>query len=221
MPRRAASTGAKSCETEISLPTVRLWMAEDVLPPERRGYGREGKVDPYGPYLQRRLAEGCANQTLLWQEITAQGFVGTRSLVATWVRAHRDGLPAAASASGPTLPGAQHLAWLILRAADGRDLTEDDRTLWEYLRQHDGLAWMQGMAARFAAMVRGRQVDAFDPWVADCRAGPIPELHNFATSPERDGVAVRAALALPWSNGPTEEHINKLNRCSSVPPSAG
>jgi len=197
-------------ETGLSLPTVRLWMEADVLPPERRGYRQDGKVDPYGPYLLRRLAEGCTNQTLLWQEITAQGFVGTRSLVAKWVRAHRAGLLAPADAPGPKLPGAQHLAWLVLRAADDEGLAEDDRALWEQLRQHDGLAWVQGAVARFAAMVRGRQVDAFDPWVADCRAGPVPELRNFAVSLEKDGAAVRAALTLPWSNGPTEGHINKL-----------
>lgn len=196
-------------ETGLSLPTVRLWMEADVLPPERRGYRQEGKVDPYGPYLLRRLDEGCTNQTLLWQEITSQGFVGTRSLVAKWVRAHRDGLPARASASEPKLPGAQHLAWLVLRADDD-GMAKDDRALWERLRRHDELAWVQGMVARFAAMVRGRQVDAFDPWVADCRAGPVPELRNVAASLEKDGAAVRAALALPWSNGPVEGHINKL-----------
>ena len=196
-------------ETGLSLPTVRLWMEADVLPPERRGYRRDGKVDPYGPYLLRRLAEGCTNQTLLWQEIIAQGFVGTRSLVAKWIRAHRNGLPAPADAPGPTLPGAQRLAWLVLQADDD-DVAEDDRALWDRLRQHEGLAWVQGAVARFAAMVRGRQVDAFDPWVADCRAGPVPELRNFAASLEKDGAAVRAALTLPWSNGPTEGHINKL-----------
>ena len=46
--------------------------------------------------------------------------------------------------------------------------------------------------------------------MADCRTGPIPELRNFAASLEKDGAAVRAALALPWSNGPVEGHINKL-----------
>jgi transposase len=66
------------------------------------------------------------------------------------------------------------------------------------------------MVARFAAMVRERRVAALAPWVADCRAGPVPELRNFATSLEKDEGAVRAALMLPWSNGPTEGHINKL-----------
>jgi len=196
-------------ETGLSLPTVRLWMMADVLPPERRGYRRGGKVEPYGPYLLGRLAEGCTNQTLLWQEVTAQGFVEMRSLIAKWIRAHRGGRATPAGASAPTLPGAQRLAWLVLQVDDD-GVAEDDRALWDLLRQHEGLAWVQGTVARFAAMVRGRQVDAFDPWVADCRAGPVPELRNFAASLEKEGAAVRAALTLPWSTGSVEGHINKL-----------
>lgn len=196
-------------ETGLSVPTVRLWVAADVLPPERRGYHGGGKVDPYGPYLLQRLAEGCTNQTRLWQEISAQGFVGTRSLVAKWIRARQSGVPAPAAADAATLPGPQKLAWLVLQAGN-EDLADDDRALWDRLRRHDDLAWVQGMVARFAALVRGRGAVAYDAWLADCRAGPVPELRNFAASLEKDDAAVRAALTLPWSNGPTEGHINKL-----------
>jgi len=207
--RRGLNLRQIARETGLSVKTVRLWVAADVLPPERRGYRGGGKVDPYGPYLLRRLAEGCTNQTLLWQEITVQGFVGTRSLVAKWILARRAGVPAPAVASSATLPGPQKLAWLVLRVADA-DLADDDRALWERLRRHDELAWVQGLVARFAALVRERDAAAYDAWLADCRAGPVPELRNFAASLEKDGAAVRAALALPWSNGPTEGHINKL-----------
>ncbi len=195
--------------TGLSVKTVRLWVAADVLPPERRGYRGGGKVDPYGPYLLRRLAEGCTNQTLLWQEITAQGFKGTRSLVAKWIRARRAGVPTPAGAPDATLPGPQKLAWLVLRASD-ENLTDDERALWERLRQHDERAWVQGTVARFTALVRERDAAAYDAWLADCHAGSVPELRNFAASLEKDGDAVRAALTLPWSNGPTEGQINKL-----------
>jgi transposase len=195
--------------TGLFRPTVRWWMTADVLPPERRGYRRGGKVEPYGPYLLQRLAEGCTNQTRLWQEITAQGFVGTRSLVAKWIRAHRQGLPAPAAARLPPLPGPQALAWLVFHATE-ESLAEDDRSLWERLQPCEELVWVQGMVTGFATMVRERLVGAFDQWLADCRAGPVPELRNFAVGLEKDGDAVRAALTLPWSNGPTEGHINKL-----------
>jgi len=209
-------------ETGLSRATVRLWLAADLLPPDRRGYRRSGKVDRFGAYLRQRLAEGCTNQTLLWREISAHGFVGTRSLVAKWIRAHRvtdashrhpaGTLPAGAAApapSAPRLPGPQRLAWLVLRAEDP-ELAAEDRALWERLRRHAELAWVQTMVTRFTTMVRERCPDAFSAWLVDCRAGSIPELRNFATSLERDGAAVRAALSLPWSTGPVEGHITKL-----------
>jgi transposase len=196
-------------EAGLSLETVRRWVVADVLPPERRGYRRDGKVDPYGSYLLRRLGEGCTNQTLLWQEITAHGFVGTRSLVSKWIRAHRDGAAAPSAEPRAKLPGAQHLAWLVLRATEP-DRTEEQRALWERLRQHAGLAWLQETVAQFATMVRERRHADLEAWLTACHTGPIPELHNFALGLERDGAAVRAALSLPWSNGPTEGLVNKL-----------
>ncbi len=196
--------------TGLSRPTVRLCMAADILPPERRGYRMGGKVEPYGPYLQRRLADGCTNQTRLWQEITAQGFVGTRSLVSKWMRAHQSvDLSRPSTRDQLRLPGPHALAWLVLRVHHD-DLADDDRLLWERLQCSEELAWVQAMAADFAGLVRARRRDALDVWLTQSHAGGVPELHQFALGLERDGAAVRAALDCPWSNGPTEGHINKL-----------
>jgi len=185
-------------------------MAADILPPERRGYRVGGKVEPYGPYLQRRFADGCTNQTRLWGEITAQGFVGTRSLVSKWMRAHQStGLSRPITRDQLRLPGPHALAWLVLRVHQG-DLTDEDRLLWERLQCSEELAWVQGMAAAFAELVRERRREALDVWLTQNHAGGVPEGHQFALGLERDGAAVRAALACPWSNGPTEGHINKL-----------
>jgi transposase len=131
----------------------------------------------------------------------------------TYCRAHRQGHPAPEGAVPvPRLPGPQALAWLVLGATDEglAEATEKDRALWERLRRFEELAWVQRMAVNFATMVRERRPGAFDHWLADCRTGPVPELRNFAVGLEKDGPAVRAALTLPWSNGPTEGYINKL-----------
>lgn len=200
--------------TGLSRPTVRLWMTADIVPPERRGYRVGGKVEPYGPYLQRRLADGCTHQTRLWQEIAAQGFVGTRSLVSKWIRAHQSSDLSRLSTRDPLrLPGPHALAWLVLRVHED-DLADDDRLLWERLRHSEELTWVQGMAADFVGLVRERRCDALDVWLTQSHTGGVPEMHQFALGLERDGAAVRAALTLPWSNGPTEGHINKLNNVS-------
>jgi transposase len=38
----------------------------------------------------------------------------------------------------------------------------------------------------------------------------VPELQRFAASLREDLPAVRAAFTLPWSNGQTEGHVNRL-----------
>src|SRR5205085_2084073 len=61
-----------------------------------------------------------------------------------------------------------------------------------------------------AGLVHERRVADLDPWLAECRAGPVPALRNFAANLEQEGDAMRAAVTLPWSTGPAEGHINKL-----------
>jgi len=66
----------------LNTKTVRSWVRTETLPLDQRGYRGAGKIDPYIPYLQSRLEQGCMNQSRLWREIQRQGFTGTRSLVA-------------------------------------------------------------------------------------------------------------------------------------------
>ena len=169
----------------------------------------------YAPYLYERLAAGCTNQSRLWRDIRAQGFTGTRSLVAKWVHAHRHDVPVMSRTATPTLPGPTQFAWLVLRADDEEALSKEDRALWERLRRHEELVWVRDMARRFAALMRERRVDELDPWLAECRAGSVLALRNFGAGLEQEGDAIRAAVTLPWSTGPVEGHINKLKDVSS------
>jgi transposase len=98
---------AKACG--VSRHTVRHWLRTGALPPDQRGYRDSGKIDPYVAYLQRRLAEGCTNQSRLWREIREQGFTGTRSLVAKWIHAH-----------GPNRTGLSQATLLVLPPARQR-----------------------------------------------------------------------------------------------------
>ncbi len=94
----------------LSTATMRTWLRTATLPPDQRGYRAHGKIDPYVGYLQDRLAEGCTNQTRLWQEIRKQGFTGTHSLVAKWI--HAQGGPGRSTNTprGMQLPSAKQLA---------------------------------------------------------------------------------------------------------------
>ena len=62
----------------------------------------------------------------------------------------------------------------------------------------------------FIAMVKTRDYQAFDQWLADAQRSGVGELKSFAAGLERDGAAVRAALRLPYSNGQVEGQVNRL-----------
>lgn len=66
------------------------------------------------------------------------------------------------------------------------------------------------LAQRFVLMVRHRQVNRLDPWLADAQASAVSQLKTFATGLRKDYGALRAALELEWSNGPVEGHVNRL-----------
>ena len=123
---------AAACD--LNTKTVRIWGRSETLPLDQRGYRGAGKIAPYIAYLQTRLAEGCTNQSRLWREIQAQGFTGTRSLVAKWIHAHGQHTPVAPPPTAPPLPAARQLAWLILQPAEQR--TADAQALWDRLQQH-------------------------------------------------------------------------------------
>ena len=52
-----------------------------------------------------------------------------------------------------------------------------------------------------------RNHSAYDTWLAGASDSLLA---GFARSLRSDNAAVRAALSLAWSNGPTEGHINRL-----------
>jgi transposase len=188
--------------------TVRGWVRTETLPLDQRGYRGSGKIDAYIPYLQTRLAEGCMNQSRLWREIRAQGFTGTRSLVAKWIHAHGQPTPMAPAPAAPQLPAARQLAWLLCLDAERR--SPEEQALVVQLQQHTELTHVQQLGQQGTAMIRQRQAADLDAWLQTCQASPSVELQNFVDVLQRDYAAVKAALTLPWSNGPVEGHINRL-----------
>jgi len=193
----------------LSARTVREWAHTESLPPDRRGYHAvTGKIDPFAPYLRQRLADGCTNQSRLWREVSAQGFTGTRALVAKWVRAQDGDQAAAHRAPTPALPSTRQLTWLILGKDEG--LADDEAAVLRRLQQHEGVAQIRELAGQFAALVRARRLDRLDHWLEACRTGSIAEMATFAAALTKDDDAVRAALTLPWSNGPVEGHVHKV-----------
>ena len=76
--------------------------------------------------------------------------------------------------------------------------------------QHREIAVAIELAQDFCALVRERQADRFDPWLARAATSNVAPLQRFATGLRADYEAVKAGLTLPWSNGPVEGQMNRL-----------
>jgi transposase len=60
---------------------------------------------------------------------------------------------------------------------------------------------------RFQAMIRTKDGNLLDPWIADAKGSLVA---SFAAGVASDKSAVRAAITEPWSNGQVEGQITKL-----------
>ena len=58
--------------------------------------------------------------------------------------------------------------------------------------------------------MRNRAPDRLNPWLKRAADGAVQQLRRFAKRLSADYDAVRAGVALAWSNGPVEGQINRL-----------
>jgi transposase len=199
-------------ELQLNRRTVLRYVQAEQLP--RRILPQStSSVTPYLGYLQRRWQGGCQNKTQLWQEIQAQGYCGSLSSIYRALRAFRSS-DARQLAGGVTVErvavrSPRQAMWLLLR--DEQDLTDEDVTYRRVLCGHDAaIGQAAALGQRFLTMVRERQADALDGWLADAEASGIKELRNLAKSLRRDHAAVLLALSSEWNNGQTEGQVNRL-----------
>jgi transposase len=74
--------------------------------------------------------------------------------------------------------------------------------------QAPALAEAVALAQDFASLVRQRQPEALDVWLARAATSTLIPFRRFAKGLQADYAAVQAAVTLPWSQGPIEGHIN-------------
>jgi transposase len=203
-------------EVGISERTVNRWSAAGCFPERKRRAEARRLLDAFGPYLDRRWAEGCHTVARLCRELRDQGYPGSCALVYGYAAHLRTGIPP--PGTGPpgaaAVPPAQPLAprqigWLLLRPSD--ELTEPDRQYLEHLRQADRLlAAAVDLTRDFLAMVRDRRPDRLDGWLRAASTSGIAEFQGLAAGIDHDKAAVAAALSERWSNGQTEGQVLRL-----------
>jgi transposase len=189
---------------------VRRWLRAGEAAPYRRAPGRS-VLDQHLSYVERRWAAGCRNAAELWRDLRKErGFKGGYDVVRRWAIRHRS-LNAAGSAATHRLPlwrvpSARRAARLL--TAEVASLSRADQHFVQTLiALSPDIRRAAALANAFARLVRERDADALDPWLDRARA---TGLRGFVEGLSQDIDAVRAALSLPWSNGPAEGQVNRL-----------
>ena len=100
-------------------------------------------------------------------------------------------------------------AWLVLRRPETRT-PDEEQHLTLLTAQQAERAEAVTLARDFAALVRTRQPERLDGWLARATASVGAALQRCAQGLRDDYAAVKAGVTVPWSNGPVEGHINRL-----------
>jgi transposase len=77
-------------QLHMSRSTVRNFVYAGAFPERATVLRAKSLLDPYVPYLEQRLAQGCRNATQLWKELVAQGFPGEYKVVNRWLSSRRE-----------------------------------------------------------------------------------------------------------------------------------
>jgi len=206
----------------IGKSTVFRYLRSATLPERKRRSDRGRSIlHPYKPYLLERWNTGCREALGLYGELQQRGYAGSYVTVARYIqrlrlaqgqaprqRPPRPSLPVVAEPSHQLLT-ARQAAWLVLRREDKR--REEETQLLAQLRgQHPEVAEAIALTQDFASLVRQRQGEHLDTWLARVAQSAIVALQRCAKGLADDYDAVKAGLTLPWSTGPVEGHITRL-----------
>ena len=191
--------------------------------PERKRRADRGRsiLTPYKAYLLERWNAGHRDALRLFRELQRRGYAGSYPTVARYAqrlrqaqgqarqhRPPRQTLPVVAEPSYRQLT-ARRATWLVLRRPERQD-DDEAAQLAQLKAQHPEVAAAIALAQDFARLVRERQPDQLDPWLARAAESSLVPLQRFAKGLRDDYDAVKAGVTLPWSNGPVEGHINRL-----------
>jgi transposase len=202
----------------ISRPTVYAYLRRDTPPGPRRLQRRPSArvLSPYIPYLIRRWRETQADSVQLWREIQALGYTHSARTVGRFItqlrRAADAGHPPESQGSPytrPQGPSARAVSFAMVSPAVKRSL-EAQTYIDQLCQMEAGIARAYTLSQAFLMLVRERQGEALETWMAEATDSGIAELARFARGLQDDLSAVIAGLTLEWSNGVTEGQIHRL-----------
>ena len=180
---------------------------------------RASKLDPYEDYILTRLSQGCKSAAQIHREITEMGFSGGRSNVKAYVAHLRtstaEGATPVKRSERAQALSPRSLRWLLTR--ERKDLDQEEQAqLDRLLTVSQEVGTVHALLHTFLSLVRERKHQHLRLWMEEASKSGIAELKSFVVGIERDYDAVKEALRLPWSQGPTEGKVNKLKTIKRV-----
>jgi len=203
---------------DISRPTVYAYLRRDTPPGPRRLQRRPSArvLTPYIPYLIRRWRDTQADSVQLWREIQALGYTHSARTVCRFItqlrRAADAGHPPESQGSPytrPPGPSARAVSFAMVCPAAKRS-TEVQTYLDELCQVDAHIARAYTLSQAFLTLVRERQGEALEAWMAEAIDSGVAVLVRFARGLQDDLRAIIAGLTLEWSNGVTEGQIHRL-----------
>lgn len=106
------------------------------------------------------------------------------------------------------LESPRHLVWLLLR--DPAHLNRSEQQMLSFIRQEPSIDLAYTLTQQFLRLLHDHQAEELDDWFSACASSQLPDLVTFAAGLQKEISAIRAAVTLPYSNGPVEGHVNRL-----------
>lgn len=172
---------------------------------------RTSKLDPYRPYLEQRIAEGCTNLSRLHREIQERGARCSYSTLRDYVHPLRPGRRQPASGQPPMArPPSPREATRWIMSHPDHLRTDDQLQLKALLNRSPEITAATAHVRTFATIMSNREGDRLPHWIADVCADEQCGLASFAAGLITDLDAVIFGMSTDWSSGPVEGRVNDL-----------
>ncbi|WP_181924122.1 transposase [Streptomyces inhibens] len=167
-----------------------------------------GILEPFKAYLNGRFAEaqGQVSGTRLFLEIQARGYRGSRQVVRKHLAALRAGTAEPVRAD---IPSPRKITSWIMWPRETLTESQDERLLQVRLACPD-ITRACDLARAFADLVRHQRGYLLQEWIRQAEQDTPKPMKGFAGFLRQDLDAATAGLALPWSSGVVEGHVNRI-----------
>ncbi|MFD7004302.1 transposase [Streptomyces mirabilis] len=171
---------------------------------------RTSKLDPFRPYIEQRITEGCTNLSRLHGELRERGARCSYSTLRDYVHPLRPGRRPGATTPPMARPASPRQATRWIMAHPDHLREDDQQQLKTLLSRSPELTAAAGHVRAFATIMTNREGDKLRHWIADVCADEVAGLAGFAARLLPDLDAVVYGMSTDWSSGPVEGRVNDL-----------